>query len=336
MKSKDFLYFAPVLAAFLFSCEKEIKFSGDEVKTKLVLNGLLTPDSIVKINLTESRFFLDNDEFIKKVDNATAILWKDGNKIETLSNAGKGYYAGTYLPKTGDNLRITASCDGFDPVECSTEIVASSSIISVDTLNIMEDRMYTYYQMSEDGIYSVDSSSYYLNTRFDLDITFKDTKDIPNYYNIKIYMKYYFPTGDSVCLSFIYKSDDLVFQRGNNGIGFLEDIDYLKTAYFNDELFDGKEYKLKVKASNWGDIFIGKHSVFPEEENPEPVGKKIIVELQSLSYPYYLYLKTREANGNMSKLLESFSEPVQIFSNVKGGIGILGSYSSSVYTITLK
>ena len=83
-------------------------------------------------------------------------------------------------------------------------------------------------------------------------------------------------------------------------------------------------------------ISISKSPYNPDEEGYELIHSEISVELQSLSYEYYMYLKTREANSNMSSFEESFSEPVQIYTNVIGGIGILGSYSSSVFTIPLK
>ena len=334
MKFKYFLYIAPVVSAFFFACEKEIKFSGDEVKTLLVLNGILVPDSMVKINLTESRFFLEDGGFFKNINNATVDLWKAGNKIESLSNIGEGYYKGTYVPKTGDNLRITASCENFDPIECSTEIIAPTPIISADTLNFREEKAY-YYYYSEDGIFDIDSSSYYLVINFDMYITFKDPKDIPNYYTINLYLKYYFADGDSLVLPVGYTSDDLVFQSGNE-TNFLEDNNSMKSTLFNDELLDGKEYKLKIKTGNWSGVGVGKSPYDPDFENPEPVGKEISVELQSLSYAYYMYLKTREAQSNMIDFMEYFSEPVQIYTNVNGGIGILGSYSRAIYTISLK
>ncbi|GHT62264.1 hypothetical protein AGMMS50239_15090 [Bacteroidia bacterium] len=332
MKYKYFLYIASLFMAFLFSCEKEIEFKGDEVKTKLVLNSILTPDSVVKIHLTESRFFLNNERVFKEINNATVELWKDGNKIENLSNAGSGYYTGTYIPKEGDNLRITASCQGFDPVECSTEIVIPSPVISVDTMNFREDRQYsTYY---DGNAFVIDSSVYYQTINFDMDITFKDPTDIANYYALNLYLKIYFSTGDSTYYPIGFNSDDMVFQQTSNEMGFLEDDrNYLRSNLFSDELLDGKEYKLKVKAYNIG---IGKNPYAPEYENPDVIGKEVFVELQSLSPSYYRFRKTREAGYNVNDIMEYFTEPVQIYSNVKGGIGILGSYSSSVYHIPLK
>jgi hypothetical protein len=334
MKSKYFLYITLVLIPFLSACEKEIEFKGDLLKPKLVLNGLLMPDSIVKINLTQGRFFLDNDGPYKNINNAIVELWKDGNKIENLSSIGEGYYVGSYVPKIGDNIRITATCDGFDPIECSTGIVIPSPVIAVDTMNYREEKH--YYYIYDDGSYYTDSSFYYLFIGFETQITFQDPKDIPNYYHINVFIKYHFSNGDSLLVTVWYVSDDLVFQTGND-LDFLEDNNYMKSTLFTDELFDGKEYKLKLKTNVPVSIGVGENPYSPEYENPELVGMDIIVELQSLSHAYYMYLKTCEANFNLkNSFMEYFAEPVQIYSNVKGGIGILGSYSSSIYTISIE
>ncbi|HPH57343.1 MAG TPA: DUF4249 family protein, partial [Bacteroidales bacterium] len=53
----------------------------------------------------------------------------------------------------------------------------------------------------------------------------------------------------------------------------------------------------------------------------------IQVQLQNISPSYYLYLKTFSEYSNS---IDFFSEPIQVFSNVSGGIGIFGAYSSNV------
>ena len=322
MKYKKVVHIAIILQILLFSCEKEIEFKGNEIKTMLVLNGLLVSNSLTSINLTESRFFLDDAISFKNIDNATVELWKDGNRIEKLSNKGEGYYVGKYVLKTGDNIRITASCEGFNPIECSTEIVVPTQIISVDTLNFKEDRQYYY----NSDYTEIDSSSYYFYVNSDLYITLQDPKDIPNYYRLNLFTKYTFSNGEILFFPATFNSDDLVFQKGND-ISFVENNDFLKSTLFNDELFDGKDYKLKIKASLWGSSKIYYNPNNPDE-SPDLVGTEIYIELQSLSYPYYMYLKTCDAQANMNGVMEYFSEPVQIYSNVKGGTGILGSYSS--------
>jgi hypothetical protein len=55
---------------------------------------------------------------------------------------------------------------------------------------------------------------------------------------------------------------------------------------------------------------------------------EIVVELQSISREFYLYLHSREQNRTSGGF---FSEPVPIFNNINGGIGIFAGYTNSVH-----
>jgi hypothetical protein len=58
----------------------------------------------------------------------------------------------------------------------------------------------------------------------------------------------------------------------------------------------------------------------------------LVVELQSISESYYQYLKSMTSNGGGD---DFFSEPVQVYSNITNGIGILGSYTQSSKVVEL-
>ncbi|MDR2621646.1 MAG: DUF4249 domain-containing protein, partial [Dysgonamonadaceae bacterium] len=70
---------------------------------------------------------------------------------------------------------------------------------------------------------------------------------------------------------------------------------------------------------------------FPPYEGYKITSLAMQVTLQSLSPSYYMYLKTRDANSESN----FFTEPVQIYTDIKGGIGIFGNYSNSIYRIPL-
>jgi len=144
---------------------------------------------------------------------------------------------------------------------------------------------------------------------------------------LKIYWRYFFSDGDSLDLIVRYKTEDLIFQSRNK-ISPFENEEYLRSTLFNDELFDGKEYTLKINADQYVGIFVGKDPFNPDGHFFDIIKKELFVDLQSLSYPYYMYLKTRESQSNLDGVMEYFGEPAQIYSNVKGGTGILGNYSS--------
>ena len=56
------------------------------------------------------------------------------------------------------------------------------------------------------------------------------------------------------------------------------------------------------------------------------------IRLHSISESYYKYLKTRQKHYETKE--DPFAVPVIVYTNVEGGTGFLGAYSSDVYTIT--
>jgi hypothetical protein len=324
MKYKYLLSIAAV-ACFLSACEKVIEFKGNEVKTLLVLNGLVMPDSVVKIQLTESRFFLDNSWKFNLINDADVRLWKDGSPVESLQSAGDGYYAGTYVPREGDNLRITASCSGFDPVECETQIVLPTPVMAVDTANVRIEK-HTSYTYDYDWTTIIDSVEFITSFEGDIAITFKDSADIAGYYTVKLDLFTRYADGYVSVRPISYTSNDMVFRTNNRFPTDDDEYDISPELYlFSDELFDGREYTLKIRINSYSGYF------FWPEKDSKITTQEIRVTLQSLSPSWYMYLKTSNADSDS----DFFTEPVQIYTNVKGGIGVFGNYSNASRSVKL-
>lgn len=64
-----------LLATFFSACEKEIDFKGEVKEPMLVLNGFLTPDSVVSVHLSQSRFAMNYGKRFPSVENAKAQLF---------------------------------------------------------------------------------------------------------------------------------------------------------------------------------------------------------------------------------------------------------------------
>ena len=81
-------------------------------------------------------------------------------------------------------------------------------------------------------------------------------------------------------------------------------------------------YSLGVKVNADGSYT----AVTELQENSEIIAPRVMVELQAISPELYRYLKSVELYRVTEN--DAFSEPVQIYSNVKNGWGIFGSLSS--------
>jgi hypothetical protein len=297
---KSKIWVAFVVASWCFACEREIAFNGGESEPMLVMNSILTPDAVVRAQLVESRFFLSSEDGFRQARGATVRLLKDGTEIETLTEVSgeAGTYTGTYRPQVGDRLQLAATAEGLAPVEGSTEIPPTPVIVSMEASRLAEE----------------DADEH------DVTVTIRDVGETVDYYRIALYvMTYDGKNGEYYREALSFTSNDLAF--GTAGTDPLEGGENYYNV-FPDELFNGKDYKLKLRV----------HYYYSGEWN---VGKSLCAELQHITRDYYLYLKSRDAARGSEDMGGVFTEPVQIFNNIRGGIGILGSYTSTVYTLDL-
>lgn len=335
MKTKYISFLIILGFTILFhSCEKEIEFSGEVTKPMLVINGFLTPDSVIKVHLSKSKFFLKDNTSFEMVNNANVNVWVNGTKVEKLTNTGEGYYMGSFKPQVGDILKITAETSEYPEVSTETEIMSSISIISVDTLNHQFDEYPNVsYSSTNNGPYIADTSGFTKIESFGIKIKFNDPASISNYYRLDAKVINYYDNDSIAIRNAQIDYNDIVF-GGNNNSNILEMDGYNYYHEFSDELFNGKEYNLNIKFNSITQVFKPEYQeLYHRKEEKVPVRQELYIELQSISESYFLYLRSRSTNMSA---VEFFSEPVQIYSNVNGGIGILGSYSSSLYKINLK
>jgi len=296
---KTLYIFIILIAAILTSCETTIDFNGKDTNPILVVNSIISPDSAIKVHVSESRFFLEDDSKFVNLNNATVKLLINNVEYEQLKPVQNGYYLGTYVPKPGDKLKIIAYSSKYEEVSATTEIIPANPVLSVDTSTVILEKTallsYNYNQTTPDTI------GFTINNQFKINVNFNDPANVQNFYKITLKMKVWLSDGTTQIGKYYFNSDDVVFgSTSESGINFYS---YL---YFNNT------------PSKSGNLF-----------EPLTITKnELIVELQSISKSYYLYLKTRDASNTF---VDFFSEPIQIFSNIQGGIGIFGSYNSALF-----
>ena len=316
------------------ACEREIEFSGKELQPKLVLHCFLESGEPVRLTLKQGRFFLSqSDDISAAVHNAAVTVWRNGELVETLRfyNYGKGseYYAGTFRPQVGDQITIKASASGFDAVECSTIMPEAPVIPSVEHVDLIE-RAYSVAFNGEE--YIVDSSHVTIFEKYNLTCHIDDAGSA-DYYRAGVFIRTYsssrhsYVSEDTVDYEVAITSDDIVF--GIAGSDFLDTEVENPYHLFSDELFNGREYGLKFEFDNMVSIPL---SEIPSEYGYYRIFKREShVVMRSISQAYYLYVRSRQAAQSEG----IFSEPVQIYSNVEGGIGILAASTRTDYIIPL-
>ena len=367
MKTIKIKYIWAVLMGMLLmtACETEIDFKGSIPDPLVVVNSFVSPDSLLTAHISKSVFFLSSNE-PQAIDNAEISVFVNNTLEGKMTNVYGGYYWMNYKPKAGDIIRYSIEAPDLHQASSEALLLAKANILSIDSATISTLKGDTIYKKLDrpygyepDDKITPDSVAERTACKYRFTIKLKDPAGERNYYRLivnylpayidKYAFKYYVYTcygysdNNGYTETCAYESsyapiyslisdfnfDDVV---AGSTTGAAEDELGLETSsnvfgVFNDDLFDGKEYPLTFTI--WG----YRYSFFPGQEPDEIEHDQIRIELQAISRDYYLYLRTREASENS---MEIFSEPIQIHNNIKGGIGILGSYTSNVKTVEIK
>ncbi len=326
---KTFLKYILLISTFgfLISCEKEIEFNGDIVKPLVVVNSFLSTDSVVKAHISKSKFFLSNTTFFDSITNATVSIFVNGTLKENLTHQQFGLYQGTYIPKQGDSVRMVVKVPQYEgDVVSSTLIQNKSNILSVDTSLTFKFLDSVYYEKEVVGYV------YYYDC--DIRLRIRDNARETNFYRLVAKKKYQAMPGHSAWNQeyFIsFKLEGFENQSGNL-IDFLEDSENWQDEHLiPDEMFNGKELMLKFRT----DFSLVKLKPGYESLDFLRQGNESIkINLQTISKDLYLYLRSRRAAQNLTDGF--FAEPVQIFNNIRNGLGILGAQTNNEYLLELK
>jgi len=314
--NKSIYFWGFLISATLpIACEKEISFSPNHQVPFLVMNSYLNPDSVWQVNVSESTP-LAKKTLNNNVIGAVVKVFEEGTLLETLQyDEGSKRYIGTTKPIAGKEYKIYVEKNSFLPIE-ATSVIGPRPDIS--DIRIIRDNL--------------------INNRAFATVTFNDPINVKNYYRLVVANEDTFEKRPSwainnpkssgsgwigntyidYALGLRSNDPNLVWQNQSSSAGVFDDVPNNIFNIFNDELIDGKTYSLTFSYSL---------SKYPEAKN------NTVIILQSITKELYLYLKSLSAQYYFGD--DPLLEPIQVYSNVKNGGGILGGYNSNKVIINV-
>lgn len=309
------------------ACEKPIEFDMDETDPMIVLSSIVEPDSAVATRVTLSRFFLDNTNF-KVVNDASLQLTVNG--VPAGSTVFKnGYYVTNVVPQPGDSLQLVVTVPSRGSVSAGTKVPYSPDVTSLRMISVSSsEQTYWNTELKFSFVINDESSTHvgYLVKAVVVDSVDVDTTFQPVWnsdYSRIVRYDTILPHLEEYRYAVWMESEDPLLSQGLNIDDFFDifkagerKAESVSQFLFLDDGFSGKSHEFLIKGTYYN---------YDDDGRSEGVHHRHFeLQVSALNYDLYMYTKTRMQAWGADEL---FSEPVQIYCNVKGGIGIFGAIS---------
>lgn len=300
-------YILPLFCAILLlsACEKDVKFKGDGLAPKLIVNSIVGSNSETHSLEVSESVFLFGDKDRQKVNDGTFGIRLNGEELTMTYSASEDkslYYSFPAQLSPGDELEVWGTSVSHGNISGKDKVPFPVEITDLKT---------EWFTGEKD-----DKS--YLRTL----ISFADKPSEKNYYRIVVKTMSILEGQDAESsgwnLQKVYVDQEILFN--NIGGGMLVGDEDLANSYriFSDESIDGTEYTLNVYVQlDRGIIGDGWGGTAKIAE------QRVKVEIHSLSENLFKYMRSLE----LAMAENNFSEPVKIYSNITNGYGILGTYN---------
>lgn len=283
-----------MIASILTGCIRNIDIPYPDYKPQKVLIGTLELNKPISIRLSNTLPVTSTDTVYPPIINAKVLCYEDGILLGELLHQKNGVYVLGKAPKSRSVYKIQVAVD-------------SELITATDT---MPYPVNFDVELTKDNIQNAN-----LNPDFKLEIL-REVRRY-NWFSITYYDKRRLTVG---LFNQPFDSESIYLDTFNSSKS-----PYGKTSY---------DFNIRIKPDYKGKITIEGVPV-----NQFAKDSSLYVQFLDVSYNYDRYLKTaivaweNRVSNNEGGLNNPFYEPITIYSNVTGGIGILGSVQTRLVVV---
>lgn len=328
---KTLLILLPLVALLWTGCEEKVIDIDPGLTQKVpVAVARVEADSAISLRLTFSRFFLDTHPFAE-IDNATVSLTVNGNPDAAAVTHVGGNYSIAYTPQAGDRLGLRVLVPGQNvPLTAETTMpttpVVSTAHVSQGTDNNGSPVFNIRFRLTDDAA-----------TRDYYSIRLRSIDTLIHTYNINQYSTVVVSDTTPRDMFISFSCNDVILKDNTNLSLDLDGSTPMSWLPFSDELISGTSHDITISiprdtASTTPGNAGGESGTYVDTY--QYTIPKLYLEVTSYSYDRYLYELTLSTyDGDM--LSAMFTEPVQIHTNVQGGIGIFAASSRAVQQLQM-
>lgn len=317
----------------LMSCIKVIDLESLRPDPTLVVNSVAVVGEPLEVSVSRTWFFTDDHPNVALRD-AEVKLFVNGTFKEMLrfqegdeAFNTKGYFVSDFTPVAGDRIQLEALHPELGEARAETVVPDPAPIVKANMTIV--NGGFSVYDTNGSAIFQV---------------TIKDDPSRNNYYLLRLeegipifdgIEKKYTGAYEWEPVSPNYATEP-VFGQSLTALDQILGNDWIsgyEGRAFSDELFNGEEYTLRITEERYSErVYVAQDSMWIgqfDEADYRPIPHRLRVYLHSISEDYYRYLKVlqdKETDSVSNTLIDGgLAEPIRVFSNIEGGVGILGS-----------
>jgi hypothetical protein len=316
----------------LTQCTQDIDLDFPNAPEQLVLNGILCPDSLIRIHLTKSLPVVDSGDVFPAVEEATVLLYEDDIFLDYLTFDEDAYVI-NYYPVPGRRYTVEVQANGYPALTASDTMPQAVSAAAC----YKQQDWYDYNTMAVQTTINdkqEEKNRYWLGLLidqyelidFDLWVECRRSNDYdydkcPRYDSSTV-----ITTKPGHMVSYSVLPDIFNSIVDNTSGGVREYNDYIR---IDDASVDGTTFALE---------FTGSDPLYTYQELLElDSNQSMTLQLVNASQAYDRYLKSSIIyyyNNEFFDEPNPFAEPVKIYSNVENGAGIFAAYNSTTLTVS--
>ena len=289
-----------IISSFLTGCVDQISADLPAPPKKLVVNCILTPDSLVLVQV--SRVASATDATSRLLTTAQVSLFAAGGPAEILRSQGNGLYCSIIRPASDMPYTVRVAVPGYPGIGATDTVPAGVPI---------REAWFSYPT-------GTDRNNEPLGT---IVVRLDDPAQTANFYEISAYQESQFLALDA---------------RGNAALT-AEDESSLnpKSLVFSDKLFNGRRFELRAAFLPHSR---GGGSGGPTTRAPRLVLRSVSRAYYQYRKSWTRHLYNQGSKGDTYDLTQLLflGDPSTMYTNVDGGYGVVVGYTAQSTTLSLR
>ncbi len=304
-----------IVLFLVFLCACNSPLAPVEYVPQLVVHGIFTPDSVWSVRISKSIALetpsLPNNLFL---DDAVVTVTDESGRTVKLEHTGQGQYRTTsdQFPKIGEKYSIEVLHPELGTAHAvSHSPPLSSEFVSIEPLNRDTDDSSKFRIQFK--VQDLPGKSYYQVTLFQLNKNCGDNTPSDNLINGRIFEPLFYHSSDP---ALFYSSDELDEPFDPTSSASQD----FYAAVFSDRLFENTDREIEL--------------IFSSVRDSSMAEPYFLLVLSGMSEEWIQFDRTVLIQDLYLFAPDPiFSNPVEIFSNVEGGLGIFAGYTNHAYRV---